>query len=187
MMDKIILIVIVVLLAGCAGTVERQAACLPETTSLQNGAEGFRGIKWGQDVSEIVGLRLVGKESHGLSIYSRDGDQLTLGEAKLIYIHYYFWMNKFSEVQIRSSSDQLQALKNVLTEKYGNGYYTYGPSSNLNDHFWSTPTVIVSLRRMVLNLDYEIWIKSKDVNNQLVRYSAQKAKKAAESGAQKDF
>lgn len=186
-MKKFALLFIFLLLTACAGTGDRQTLGLLGITSFQNEPEEFRGIKWGQSPTKIQGLRFIKVDIDGLASYYKEDDQLSLGEAKLKKIQYFFWKDKFVEVVITAAPDQLQALKNVLFEKYDKGYNPYGIFSPIHDYSWFGPIASVHLRRIVFNHDCEVWIKSREINDQLVGYRQNKAKQLAEQGAKKDF
>ena len=53
--------------------------------------DGFRGIKWGTDISTLKDMTLVMTIDHETKRYKRNGDVLRMGEVKLDYIEYEFW------------------------------------------------------------------------------------------------
>lgn len=164
---KLILVVYCLVTAGCAGTGERHTLDVMGIASFQNEPEGFRGIKWGQNIGDLKKMRLVSKNNKGLSIYSRSDDLLSLGEAKLTRVRYLFWQKKFFEAQMSAAPDQLQALKKVLNEKYGEGHNSSGPLSTIHDYSWSGPVAIVRLHRTNFMADSVVKITSREINNQM--------------------
>jgi hypothetical protein len=104
--------------------------CTQQPTSFKPNSEpdGFAGIKWGTQFSEVKSDRV---ESRSLSnptepnvkikiYYTQKGDNLKMGEAQLDKIEYGFWKVKFAEVQITATGpENFEHLKKVLFEKYG--------------------------------------------------------------------
>ena len=158
----LIVVMYCLVLTGCAGTGERMGSA-----SFKNEPEGFRGIKWGQNIGEFKKMQLISRNKKGLSIYSRSDDLLSLDEAKLKRIQYLFWQKKFLEVQMSADPDQLQALKKVLNEKYGDGHNPYGESSRTADYSWSGPVAFVHLSRTNFMADCVVKITSREINNQM--------------------
>ena len=65
--------------------------------------DGFRGIKWGTEISTLKDLEKVEQDKStdsDLVWYTRKGDTLAIGEAKLENIFYSFWMGNFEGVWI---------------------------------------------------------------------------------------
>jgi hypothetical protein len=158
------LIVVMYCLAitGCAGTGERMGSA-----SFKNEPEGFRGIKWGQNIAEFKKMRLVSRDKKGVSIYSLSDDVLSLDKAKLNRVRYLFWRNKFLEAQINAAPDQLHALKTGLNEKYGDGHNPYESLGTVHDYSWSGPLAFVHLSRTNFKADCLVKITSREINNQM--------------------
>src|SRR5690242_6807679 len=129
---KLILLMFCLVMAGCAGTGRGGAA-------FRNEPETFRGIKWGQNIAELKNMQLVSRDNKGLAIYSRSDDQLSLGNAKLRRVRYVFWQKKFLEARMSAAPDQLQALKKILYEQYGEGHTPYGSTDKVHDYSWVGP------------------------------------------------
>ena len=166
---QLFLLMFCLVMAGCAGTGRGGA-------SFRNEPESFRGIKWGQNIAEIKNMRLVSRDGKGLSIYSRNDDLLSLGEAKLKRVRYVFWQKKFLEAQMSAAPDQLQALKNALYEQYGEGHSPYGSNSKVHDYSWAGPVANVHLFRPNFMADCEVKITSREINNQMIHALKIKAK-----------
>lgn len=112
---KIICIVLSIFLIGCSVPV-RPSKPHPEQT-------GFRGIKWGTEVSSLTDMEKVEEEKSSnsdLVWYTRKEDPLTIGKAKLKGIFYGFWMGTLESVWIDFEGDEtLEALKKELVEQFG--------------------------------------------------------------------
>jgi hypothetical protein len=90
--------------------------------------DGFAGIKWATEFSEVKSdmvesRSIVNPTEPNVKIkiyYTKKGDDLKMGEARLDKIEYAFWKGKFAEVQITAvGPDNFNHLKKVLFEKYG--------------------------------------------------------------------
>jgi len=104
-----------ILLIGCAGS--------SRYNKPRSEPDGFAGIKWGTEVSTLKDMEKVaqGKSSNNdLAWYTRGGDTLAIGKAKLEKIFYSFWMGNFESVWIDFKGDEnFEALKKELFERYG--------------------------------------------------------------------
>lgn len=89
-----------------------------------NEPDGFRGIKWGDNIKHVKGMELdtVSKDDKDTVLYKRSEDSLIMGDAKLRLILYGAWRDKFNGVIItfgdRANWDKLKA---VLFERFGPG------------------------------------------------------------------
>jgi hypothetical protein len=175
---ELILVLYCLAITGCAGMGKRHTPDMMEIASYQNEPEGFRGIKWGQNIAETKNMRLISRNNKGLSTYSRSEDILSFGEAKLIRVRYLFWQKKFFEAQMSAAPDQLQALKKVLNEKYGKGRNPNGTLSTIHDYFWHGPVAIVHFFRTNFMADCVVTITSREINNQM-KYALKIKAKAA--------
>ncbi|MGO9176873.1 MAG: hypothetical protein ACLQED_12165 [Desulfobaccales bacterium] len=88
--------------------------------------DGFRGIKWGTDISTLNDMVYAGTESSEVITYIRKGDVLKIGMANVVKIKYYFYKGKFFEVFIVTAGlRNWQALKEACFDKYGGAYKRY--------------------------------------------------------------
>ncbi|MBP2662457.1 MAG: hypothetical protein H6Q71_405 [Firmicutes bacterium] len=97
-----------------------------------NEPDGFRDLTWGTKFA-TVSSQMVFLESlpNDGRVYERPGDDLTMGQAKLTFIHYVFWRNKLAIIQIGVDNDSRVALRRELFEQYGkvelyNNCYLWG-------------------------------------------------------------
>jgi hypothetical protein len=82
----------------------------------ENEPEGFRGIKWGTAFSKHS-TEMVLKEKN---IYTRKGDQMTIGGAKLKELSYFYYKGQFSGVFVETVGIQNeQALIAALRAQFG--------------------------------------------------------------------
>ncbi len=80
---------------------------------------GFRGIIWGTDISRLKDMKYLATKD-GVKYYSRKGDLLKIGAAKLEIVAYGFWNDKFSEVLVKTDGfDNYNKLKDAIFDNYG--------------------------------------------------------------------
>ena len=89
------------------------------TYAFENEPDGFRGIMWGtqlKDSNEIV----LGYEKNDMSTYVAVNEKLEMGDAKLKYIGYQCYKNKFcSAMIVFEGLENFRYLKNTFLELYG--------------------------------------------------------------------
>ena len=85
--------------------------------------DGFRGVKWGTNISTVKDLEMVEQvksSNSDLVWYTRKEDTLAMGKAILENIFYVFWMGTFESVWIDfNGDDNFETLKNELFERFG--------------------------------------------------------------------
>jgi hypothetical protein len=74
-----------------------------QVQAFQGEPDGFRGIPWGAPVESLQGFILVSRarDRQEVSLYRREGDDLTFGRAQLKSILYEFAEGRLSRVEIR--------------------------------------------------------------------------------------
>lgn len=112
---RILAILFSVLLAGCFASTR--------SSKLRADLEGFRDIQWGTEISTVRDMEKVESDRSSnpdLVWYTRKGDLLTIGRAKLESIFYSFWMGAFEGVWIGFEGDEnFETLKKALFERFG--------------------------------------------------------------------
>ena len=82
--------------------------------------DGFRGIKWGQDISTIGGL-IYSHTASGLDYYAREGDELEI-KGIPTFSMYVFVENKFvGGVIFVVGNANWEIFKTAVLEKFGEG------------------------------------------------------------------
>jgi len=105
-------------------------ACAGSSKHAKPGSEpdGFRGIRWGTEISALGDMEKVEQDQSSnsdLAWYRRKGDTLTIGNAKLETIFYSFWMGNFESVWIDFKGDEnFESLKKELFERFGKALET---------------------------------------------------------------
>jgi hypothetical protein len=83
--------------------------------------DGFRGIKWGTDISTLRDMELIEKDGVK-ALYERKGDDLKIGSAKLKKIQYIFSDGKLSGIGIKTQGENnYNRLKESVFDKFGKG------------------------------------------------------------------
>ena len=98
-------------------------------TAFQNEPEGFRDLKWGQlferiphknEFRELKELAKKNKVGENIKIYYCQREDLMISGRKMLYINYYFWKNKFYQVQVLCTGiDNYLALLKAAEAKFG--------------------------------------------------------------------
>jgi hypothetical protein len=85
--------------------------------------DGFRDIKWETEISTLKDMKKVEQDrssNSDLVWYTREGDTLAIGKAKLEDIFYSFWMGNFESVWIDFKGEEnFEALKKELLGQFG--------------------------------------------------------------------
>jgi len=85
--------------------------------------DGFRGIKWGAEITALGDMEKVEQDkspNRDIVWYTRKGETLTFGRAKLENIFYSFWMGDFESVWMDFKGEEnFQALKQEVFERFG--------------------------------------------------------------------
>jgi hypothetical protein len=112
---KILAILFTIFLIGCFASARSSKPRLDP--------DGFRGIKWGTEISTLKDLEKVKQDKSSdsdLVWYIRKEDTLAIGEAKLENIFYSFWLGNFESVWIDfKGEDNFEAIKKELVEQFG--------------------------------------------------------------------
>lgn len=117
--------------------------CVAGSVLFGADSEGFRDLKWGNQPTK--NMILDGKDVHTNSkSYHIKNDKLTIATARLNYISYSFYNNKFMSVIIGYKGlGNFQVLKETLESKYGSAYQ---PNQFIDDYYWfgGNSTVAIS-------------------------------------------
>ena len=101
-------------------------AAVEVSSEFKPGSEpdGFRGIKWGTDISTLRGMELR-KDDGPEKYYQKKDDNMTLGASQLSEITYGFKDGKFESLIIHTKGYvNYGHLKDACFEKFGKGWRT---------------------------------------------------------------
>jgi hypothetical protein len=113
---KILAILFTIFLIGCFASARH-------SKPLRSDPEGFGDVKWGTEIAMLKNMEKVEQDKSSipdLVWYTRKGDTLAMGKAKLKNVFYSFWMGKFDSVWIDFEDDEnFETLKKELFERFG--------------------------------------------------------------------
>jgi hypothetical protein len=95
-----------------------------QSSEFKAGSEpdGFRGIKWGADISTLKDMALVMTIDNETKRYKRNGDVPKMGEVKLDYIEYEFWKGMLYLVDIGfEGAENWNNLRSRMFATFGKG------------------------------------------------------------------
>ncbi len=150
--------------------------------AYENEPDGFRGIKWGTDKSELKDLNSYGTDDQdGTEMFVKKTDELQIGDAKLEHIFYVFWKNKFSGVMIKSKGySNCRDLKQATFAKFGKGSQD---NQFIEKYVWYGTTTTIILNYNEISEEGTLLLISMELRKQQEEYKQKKAKE----GAEKDF
>jgi hypothetical protein len=112
-MKRILILILCIFILACASTRSKPRVEL----------DGFRGVHWGADVAKLDGMEKIEQvkpSNKDISWYTRKGETLTFGNAKVESIFYSFWMGSFESVWIDfRGTENFKVIKNELFEQFG--------------------------------------------------------------------
>ena len=106
--------------------------------AFQNEPDGFRGIKWGTNITEFSDTLLVesGKDSQ---YYMKKNDEMKIGDAHIDQMSYGFYKNQFYVVLVEYNGYlNFTKLKAILFDQYGKPEQ---PNQLMDRYFWTGGTV----------------------------------------------
>jgi hypothetical protein len=106
--------------------------------AFQNEPDGFRGIKWGTNISELSDM-LVVESGKDTLYYSRKDENMKVGDADIDQISYGFYKNRFFVVLVEyHGHSNFTKLKAILIDQYGKAEQ---PNQLMERYFWFGGTV----------------------------------------------
>ncbi len=154
----------------------------PGTFKPDSEPDGFRGIKWGQDISTVDDLVFVSTDPAfgGIDLYVRKGDEMKMGGAELDRILYGFWKDKLSSVIIYTKGYvNWDSFKAVVFEKFGKGYQG---NKYIEEYVWGGEKAMMMLDYNEFSKEGMLLMWSKEISIQQEEWKEQQAKKGAEEG-----
>jgi hypothetical protein len=156
---KILTILFSIFLIGCFASTR--------PSKPRSEPDGFRGIKWGTEISALKDMEKIEQDKSSnpdLISYTRKGDTLAIGGAKLENIFYLFWMGNFASVSIDFKGDEnFETLKKELLEQFGSTVRSEEPRKKRHKRVGIEPS-----KRGVTDSFYAWWGKNTNI---LLSYS----------------
>lgn len=140
---------------------------------------GFRGKKFGSDISEFPDLTLL-KDNGAQKAYSSSKEPLTLDQAHLQSINYMFYNGKFMGVLMTSSGEEnCEYVYRVFVTAFGNGIRPPAPDG-LQEYFWTGK--VANAHIIFRGSDrLELWIGNNEIQNERDKILKDKLLRAAYS------
>jgi hypothetical protein len=148
--------------------------------SFQNEPDGFRGIKWAEDISSRNDMAPYSAGADKSVSYTRNGDEVFLGDVMLYSLTYDYWDGKFSGVfMLFRDADRFEKIKGICFERYGKvKMRTRYPEA----YAWEGKTAVVYLEYESIKNSGSMSIGSVRFLQEKVAFDKAKAKEGAEKG-----
>lgn len=173
-----VVVVLVVLLAGCA-----PPRNTPGALGGGPGVDGFRGWRWGTPLEEFKRGREVVQlhtSPDGTAQYTIKGDNLSIGGATLSDIHYFFWNDELISVAINADGlTNFYALKEASFQKFGRGLM---PNQYIEEYLFPDRLSNISLKYNKITRTSLLLIVSWEYSNRIQAAAKEKARQGV-----KDF
>ncbi len=150
--------------------------------AFQNEPDGFRGIKWGAHIGGVESnYRMTFLfESRGFRKFTRDGDELEIGQAKTKPPQYGFFKDRFCEVFVYFEGKlNFLMVKEVTFERFGK---PTKEDALGEDFWWRGDLAWIHLKFDPLKDRGRLWIFSKPLMDEALKDWKNKLKKAGEKG-----
>jgi hypothetical protein len=173
-----------------------------QSFKLNSEPDGFRGIKWEEDLSTLSGMRYYRNSEMGGSVpldlwnldhgkpiieiyletYLRIKDKLKMGGTELERIEYGFWKGKFCEATITTrGSENWASFRRTVFEKFGKGRRSNFKSpfvsvEGFDWYIWVGKIAEMELMYRESSQVGKLWIGSTLLREQIFREVKQKAK-----------
>lgn len=148
---------------------------------FQNEPDGFRGIKWGEDISDRDDMAPRSAGADKTVSFTRKGDEAFLGGVMLDVLTYEYWDGKFSGVfMLFRDADRFLKMKGICFEKYGK---VKRRARYPESYVWEG-------KKAVVYLEYDSIRNSGSMSISSVRFLEEKRsfdKAKAKEGAEKGF
>lgn len=151
--------------------------------AYQNEPEGFRGIKWGAEIkNNAAEMTLIGEE-YDKRYYTRRGDKLSIGGAKLTNISYIYWKGALFGVGLRTVGKINKiALIETFEAQFGRPKKTINSADSMEKYGWDGTVTMIGMKCEQSENVCETFLTSYEKGTQQI----EELKKAA-AGAKKDF
>lgn len=155
-------------------------AVSPQIHAIDNEPDGFRGIKWGEMLSNHKPEFVYQFSDKNEKYYRRKNDKPSLGAVELKSIYYVFYKDRFMSVVFRSAGE---SNRSALISTFNT---QFGPpdrgDANVDNYFWFGPKSRISVDCNVIDSSCMASIWSKEISDIESAELAEAAK-----GAGKDF
>lgn len=104
----------------------------------KNEPDGFRGVKWGTELSSRKDMQRLAQDKNGNVYYKRHNDKMQIGDAPLNMVWYREHHHQFESVYMEASgADNQSSLLAALNHRFGPGARA---SLSAEKYLWDGPT-----------------------------------------------
>jgi len=147
--------------------------------AFQNEPDGFRGIKWGTNISQLPDMGLT-EDDGGTKYYVKNNDKMKIGDADINQLVYGFYKNRFCVVAIVFDGySNFSKIKETLVNEYGKPDQ---PNELMAKYAWYGQTVGLVFEYKDSSKKGEIWHFFIPIKQEEIKDTKEKAKKGT-----KDF
>lgn len=134
-------VLLTLVFAGCANAT---SALLMKEADPAKEPTNFRGIKWGAAINSIPGMEELPGGEKNVKAYIRINDKMSIGDARLEHVIYFFTNGKFDGVAIKATGkENASAILATLESAYGeDSFYNVAKGT----HNWYFPTLTVTYK-----------------------------------------
>jgi len=130
---------------------------------LPNDPGQFNGLRWGQYLGELKGMRLTSYDPRNPAelYYANDGDVLQMGDVKLAYVRYGFWRGIYSSLVFGVEGlGNWEALKAMCFERFE---FWHKPDWRVERYYWVGDQSAMTLDYNEVTYQGELYIYSKTI------------------------
>jgi hypothetical protein len=134
--------------------------------AFQNEPDGFRGIKWGTNISELNDM-LVVESGKDTLYYTRKNDKMKIGDVDIDQISYGFYKTRFFVVLVEYRGyASFTKLKKILIDQYGKAEQ---PNQLMERYFWTGGTVDIYFDYNDMSKNGNVYYSFRPIQEERVR------------------
>lgn len=139
--------------------------------------DGFRDVKFHDDISKYKGFIIMEKSNDGNTIYYKKlKDSLKIGSSNIKSIFYAFYIGKFYYAIIQTTGfENSRGVLKILQAKYGEGFKD---NEYIEHYSWTGEKVIISYDENVITNDATTLFMSREIQSQESKDEEEAAEKA---------
>ena len=152
---------------------------IPSLFAFQNEPDGFRDLKWGDNINEILNknefIFLPGAAEklttdRNMTMYGKMHENYSVGDGKVWAIQYFFWKNQFCyAVLLASTSIDYYHICTALETKFGQptGKSLHTVSDILTQEYWEGQKTRISLTHTTVDDSTQLIFSSVEIKKQI--------------------
>lgn len=141
-------------------------------------ADGFRDIKWGDAPRKNMTF-WSHDSTRNIKTYTINNDKMSVGEASITSIYYWYFDNKFMGVYLQNYGlGDFNSLKATLEAKFGSSYKSNKSTQYLDYYMWSGGNTEITMKYNNYSGEGEIIIMNNSFSKESEQYKKNLAAKA---------